>query len=160
MPGGSDQYRSSSWSSFFVCESFAFSYPLHPPSDDDDEPEEEEDTKTQNSRKRKRTTKKKTGIDHCPPTCFTLCEEEIKQFIHCLIGVKFPNGYAWKIRRYLDEAKQRFSGMKSHDCAVLMTQILPMAMRGIMDEHVRKTLFGLATFLTSSLGSRFALHNS
>src|SRR3954464_4373415 len=85
---------------------------LHPPSDDDDEPEEEEDTETQNSRKRKRTTKKKTGIDHCPPACFTLCEEEIKRFIHCLIGVKFPNGYAGKISRYLDEAKQRFSGMK------------------------------------------------
>ena len=100
----------------------------------------------QNSRKRKRTTKKKTGIDHRPPACFTLCEEEIKRFIHCLIGVKFPNGYAGKISRYLDEAKQRFSGMKSRDCFVLMTQILPVAMRGIMDEHVRKMLFGLCNF--------------
>src|ERR1041385_6576247 len=36
--------------------------------------------------------------------------------------------------------------MKSHDCFVLMTQILPVAMRGIMDEHVRKTLFGLCNF--------------
>ena len=47
--------------------------------------------------------------------------------MHYLIGVKFPNGYAGKISRFLDEAKQRFSGMKSHDCAVLMTQILPVA---------------------------------
>ena len=66
-------------------------------------------------------TKKKAGTDHCPASCFfTLSEEEIKQFIQCLLGVKFPNGYAGKISRYLDEAKQRFSGMKSHDCAVLM----------------------------------------
>src|ERR1041385_4730274 len=36
--------------------------------------------------------------------------------------------------------------MKSHDYAVLMTQILPVAMRGIMDEHVRKMLFGLCNF--------------
>src|ERR1041385_2438039 len=100
----------------------------------------------QNSRKRKRETKKKTGIDHCPPSCFTMCEEEIKQFIHFLIGVKFPNGYAGKISRHLDEANQRFSGMKYHDCAVLMTQILPVAIRGIMDEHVRKTLFALCNF--------------
>src|SRR3954465_5361835 len=119
---------------------------LHPPSDDDDESEEEEDTETQNSRKQKRKTKKKTGIDHCPPTCFTLCEEEIMRFIHCLIGVKFSNGYAGKISRYLDEAKQHFSRMKSHNCVVLMTQILPVAIRGIMDEHVRKTLFGLCNF--------------
>ena len=55
---------------------------LHPPSDDDDELEEEEDMETQNShRKRKRVIKKKTGIDHCPAACFTLSQEEIKQFI-------------------------------------------------------------------------------
>src|SRR3954470_21564226 len=74
---------------------------LHPPSDDDDDPEEEEDTEMQNSRKRKRMTKKKTSIDHCPPACLTLCEDEIKRFIHFLIGVKFLNGYAGKISRYL-----------------------------------------------------------
>src|SRR3954467_897904 len=84
--------------------------------------------------------------DHCTAVCFTLSEEEIKQFIQCLLGVKFPNGYAGKISRYQDEAKQNLSGMKSHDCAVLMTQILPVAVRGIMDEHVRKTLFGLCNF--------------
>jgi hypothetical protein len=33
--------------------------------------------------------------------------------------------------------------MKSHDCHMLMTQILPVALQGIMDEHVRETLFGL-----------------
>jgi hypothetical protein len=33
--------------------------------------------------------------------------------------------------------------MKSHDCHVLMTQILPVALRGIMDKHVCETLFGL-----------------
>src|SRR3954468_3144140 len=103
---------------------------------------------TQNSthRMRKRVTKKKASTDHCPAACFTLSKEEIKQFIQCLLGVKFPNGYAGKISRYLDEAKQSFSGMKSHDCAVLMNQILPVAIRGIMDKHVHKTLFGLCKF--------------
>ena len=61
----------------------------------------------------------------------------------CLLGVKFPNGYAGKISRWLDEAKQRFSGMKSHDVVVLLTQVLPVAIRGIMDQHVRETLWGL-----------------
>jgi hypothetical protein len=32
--------------------------------------------------------------------------------------------------------------MKSHDCHVLMMQILPVALRGIMDEHVCETLLG------------------
>jgi hypothetical protein len=45
----------------------------------------------------------------------------------CLLGVKVSHGYSRNIGRYLDEAKKRFSGMKSHDCHVLMTQILPIA---------------------------------
>ena len=36
--------------------------------------------------------------------------------------------------------------MKSRECHVLMTQILPVAIRGIMDEHFRDTLFGLCNF--------------
>ena len=36
--------------------------------------------------------------------------------------------------------------MKSHDYHVLMTQILPVAIRGIMDAHVREMLFGLCNF--------------
>ena len=55
-------------------------------------------------------------------------------------------GYSGLISRFLDWQKKNFSGMKSHDCHVLMTQILPVAIRGIMDEHVRDTLLGLCNF--------------
>jgi hypothetical protein len=83
---------------------------------------------------------------HCPDSCFTLSPQEIKQFFNCLLGVKVPYGYSSQISRYLDKAKQKFSGMKSHDCHMLMTQILPVAIQRIMDEHVRQTLFGLYNF--------------
>src|ERR1044071_7094294 len=36
--------------------------------------------------------------------------------------------------------------MKSHDCHVMMTQKLPVALRGIMDKHVRDTLTGFCNF--------------
>ena len=36
--------------------------------------------------------------------------------------------------------------MKSHDCHVMMMQILPVALRGIMDKHVHDTLIGLCNF--------------
>ena len=36
--------------------------------------------------------------------------------------------------------------MKSHDCHVMMTQIIPVAIRGIMELHVRETLTGLCNF--------------
>src|SRR4051812_23162968 len=108
--------------------------------DDDDEPPED----TESHRKGKKA--KKQSEHYCPPACFTLSQKEIHQLINCLLGIKLPYGFAGKISRYLDSAKQRFSGTKSHDCHVLMTQLLPVAMRGIMDDHVRETLFGLCNF--------------
>ena len=57
-----------------------------------------------------------------------------------------PFGYSGLISRYLDPDKKIFSGMKSHDCHVMMTQILPVAIRGIMEPHVRETLTGLYNF--------------
>ena len=36
--------------------------------------------------------------------------------------------------------------MKSHDCHMMMARILPVAIRGIMDEHVCETRFGLCNF--------------
>ena len=116
---------------------------LHAIYDDDDDDDDDEAKDTESRRKGKKA--KKIGSDY-PPVCFTLSQEEIEQFFTCLVGVKLPYGYAGKISRYLDPAKLNFSGMKSHDCHVLMTQILPVAIHGIMDAHVRETLFGLCNF--------------
>jgi hypothetical protein len=120
-------------------------------SNDDDDDHHEEDTKGR--RKGKRA---KRNDYHCPASCFTLSPQEIEQFFNCLLGVTVPYGYSGKISRYLEKAKQKFSEMKSHDYHVLMTQILPVAIRRIMEEHVRQMLFGLSNFLTSSLGSQLA----
>ena len=81
---------------------------LQPPSSDDDDrssslSSEEEDQETQNSRCRKGKKVKKDEVK-LAPACFTCNQEEIKQFIKCLLGVKFPNGYAGKISRWLDGA--------------------------------------------------------
>ena len=81
-----------------------------------------------------------------PPSCFTLSPKEIDQFFKCLTGIKVSSGYCGKISRFLDTKKKRFSGMKSHDCHVMMTQILPVALRGIMDKHIHDTLIRLCNF--------------
>src|SRR5664279_5269133 len=84
--------------------------------------------------------------DYYCPSCFTLSPDEVDQFFKCLLGVKVPFGYSGLISRYLDPKKQNFSGVKSHDYHVMMSQILPVAIRGIMDKHVRETLTGLCNF--------------
>src|SRR3989337_3013699 len=90
--------------------------------------------------------KKVKEEDYCPPSCFTLSLAEIDQFFKCLTGIKVSSGYRGKISRFLNTKKKRFSGMKSHDCHMMMTQILPVALRGIMEKHVREMLTGLCNF--------------
>jgi hypothetical protein len=77
---------------------------------------------------------------YCPYSCFTLSLDEVTQLFKCLLGVKVPFGYSGMISRYLDPNKQSFSGMKLHKCHVMMMQILPVAIRVIMDKHIRDTL--------------------
>jgi len=106
--------------------------------------ETETETEAGDSRRGKKVKKKEEK--YCPPSCFTFNTKEIDQFFKCLTGIKVSSGYCGKISRYLDMQKKRFSGMKSHDCHVMMTQILPVALRGIMDKHVRDTLTGFCNF--------------
>ena len=40
-------------------------------------------------------------------------------------------------------------GMKSHDYHVLMQQLLPVAIRGILEDDVRKTITRLCIFLNA-----------
>ena len=115
---------------------------LHGPNSDDDD--DDDANQTEGTQGRRKRVKKNTVV--LPATCFTMSPEDLEQFYMCLLGVKFPHGYAGQIRRYLDRTKKRFSGMKSHDCHVLLTQTLPVAIRGIMDEHVRDTLLTLCNF--------------
>jgi hypothetical protein len=90
-------------------------------------PDDEEETEG-----RRKGKKGKRNDYHCPASCFTLSPQEIKQFFNCLLGVKVPYGYLGKISRYLDKAKQKFSGMKSHDCHMLLQFYLPPYFAGII----------------------------
>src|SRR4051812_30286325 len=61
--------------------------------DDDDDEKTKEGTQGHRIRSKKNEVMLRTA-------CFTLSEEELHQLFMCLLGVKFPHGYAGKIRRY------------------------------------------------------------
>jgi hypothetical protein len=46
-------------------------------------------------------------------------------------------------------AEKKFLNLKSHDCHVLMTQLLPVALRGILPPHVRLATVKLCAFLNA-----------
>jgi hypothetical protein len=48
-------------------------------------------------------------------------------------------------------AEKKFQNLKSHDCHVLMMQLLPVALRGILPENVRVPIVKLCVFLNAIL---------
>ena len=46
-------------------------------------------------------------------------------------------------------AEKKFQNLKSHDCHVLMTQLLPVALRGILPENVRLAIVKVCAFLNA-----------
>lgn len=57
----------------------------------------------------------------------------------CLNSIKVPSEYYSNIQRIINMEVKKFTNLKSHDCHVLMKQLLSVALRGILLENVRLT---------------------
>nr|XP_043625559.1 uncharacterized protein LOC122596982 [Erigeron canadensis] len=86
---------------------------------------------------------------YLPAACYTLSKDERTSFCKCLNGVKVPSGYSSNVKRLVSMKDNKLIGMKSHDCHVLMTQMIPIAIRGILPEHIRYTITKLCLFFNS-----------
>src|SRR3954463_6008564 len=61
-------------------------------------------------------------------------------------------GPFWILVEYKGNNKygqKKFQNLKSHDCHVIMTQLLPIALRGILPENVRVAIVKLCAFLNA-----------
>ena len=84
---------------------------------------------------------------YLPPACYTLSKKEKTSLCECLRGVKVPSGYSSNISSRVSMKDLKLTGMKSHDCHVLMQHLLPVAIRGILPKHVRHVITKLCIFL-------------
>ena len=90
-----------------------------------------------------------TGKVYLPPACHTLSKDEKIAMLSCLKDIKVPSGYSARISKYVKLDDLKLVGMKSHDCHVLITQILPVAIRGILPPKVRHTIQRLCAFFNA-----------
>ena len=60
-----------------------------------------------------------------------------------------PSGYSSNIKGIINMAEKKFQNLKFHDCHVLMTQLLPVALRGLLPENVRVSIVQLCAFLNA-----------
>ena len=83
------------------------------------------------------------------PASYALTKEEKEIFFQVLSSIKVPSGYSSNIKGILNLEEKKFQNLKSHDCHVIMTQLLPIALRGLLPENVRVPIVKLCAFLNA-----------
>ncbi|KAK9206706.1 hypothetical protein WN943_016985 [Citrus x changshan-huyou] len=89
------------------------------------------------------------GRTKLPAASFTLSKEEKIRFCKTLSEIKTLDGYSSNIRNRVSMQDLKLYGMKSHDCHVLMQQLLPVAIKALLPDHVKKVIIRVCFFFNS-----------
>ncbi|CAN6552438.1 unnamed protein product [Malus baccata var. baccata] len=69
-----------------------------------------------------------------------------KEFLEFLKNVKYPDGYAASISRNVKVGEKKISGLKSHDCHVLLQRLIPVGIWKFLPENVVEPIIELSSF--------------
>jgi hypothetical protein len=83
------------------------------------------------------------------PASYTLTKEEKEIFFEALFSIKVQSGFSSNIMGIINMAEKKFQNLKSHDCHVIMTQLLPISLREILPENVRLPIVKVCAFLNA-----------
>ncbi|KAL3838469.1 hypothetical protein ACJIZ3_023060 [Penstemon smallii] len=83
-----------------------------------------------------------------PPACHTLSMVEKRKLCAFLASVKFPDGYASNLSKCVNSKECRLTGMKTHDCHVILQKLLPLSIRGSLSDNVCDAINELSDFFT------------
>jgi Transposase family tnp2/Domain of unknown function (DUF4218)/Domain of unknown function (DUF4216) len=111
--------------------------------------EARQDLKAMKQREALHPEKREKGQHYLGPASYTLSKKEKDSMFECLSSIKVPSGYSSNVKRLINMREKKFIHIKSHDCHVLMTQLLPVVLRGILPDNVRKTITKLCAFLNA-----------
>ena len=88
---------------------------------------------------------------------FFVKPDKRKEFLQFLYSIQFPDWYASNIDHCVNMDGGTFSGLKSHDCHVILQRHLPVGIRHFLPEDVVKSIMLFARYF-SQLTAR-SLHN-
>ncbi|KAL4025968.1 hypothetical protein IC575_014374 [Cucumis melo] len=94
---------------------------------------------------------------YIPTACYTLSREEKYRFCKTLSVIKVLEGYSSNIRSLVSLDDLKLNGLKSHDCYVLMQQLLPIAICSILPKNVRYTISRLCFFFNAICAKSFSV---
>ncbi|KAM3359572.1 hypothetical protein P3S68_019283 [Capsicum galapagoense] len=70
--------------------------------------------------------------DECKLAAFAIPKNKKVAFLKTLKNILVPDGYSSNISRRIDLDQKRIFGLKSHDCHILMQQLLPIAIHNVL----------------------------
>ncbi|XP_021848834.2 uncharacterized protein [Spinacia oleracea] len=83
-----------------------------------------------------------------PPAPYTFSSSEKQTFCNFLKELKVPDGFSSNISYCVNSKEAKISGLKSHDCHVILEHLLPLAIHGLLTLLVREALIELSLFFT------------
>ncbi|XP_073105181.1 uncharacterized protein [Elaeis guineensis] len=81
-----------------------------------------------------------------PVATYTLSPQEKIAFCNFLSNLRVPDGFSSNISRCVNINEKKISGLKCHDHHILLQQILPVAIRGLLPKFVCEPLIELSNF--------------
>ncbi|KAL0541513.1 hypothetical protein IC582_021565 [Cucumis melo] len=70
-----------------------------------------------------------------PPACYTLTKKEKRFLLKSLSEMKVLRGYSSNVTNLVSIEDSKLNGLKSHDCRVLLQQLLLVAIRYVLQKH-------------------------
>lgn len=83
---------------------------------------------------------------YLPAASHTLSKVEKQTFCKRLADLKLPDGYGSDIKTCISMEECKIMGLKSHDCHILIQQLLCVALRGLLPNGPRNAIFRLCSF--------------
>lgn len=77
---------------------------------------------------------------------FTMTPNEKTMVCELMASTRAPDGWSSNITRCVHVKERKLFGLKSHDCHVLMQQLLPLAIRNTLSDNVIRVLLELSAY--------------
>ncbi|XP_016165194.1 uncharacterized protein LOC107607806 [Arachis ipaensis] len=87
-----------------------------------------------------------------PSAIFAMSNSQRDVFLKTLKNVVFPDGYSSNVARCVDLRQRKLSRLKSHDCHILMEQLLPILVKIALPSPVSNVIANLSSFFRELCG--------
>ncbi|GKC10035.1 hypothetical protein Tco_1001645 [Tanacetum coccineum] len=88
----------------------------------------------------------KNGKCSKPQAAYSFTQENRKKFCQFIKRVKLPDGFGSNFKHKVTDNDTNITGLKSHDCHIMMQHLLPYGLQQYLPDEVAKQIIELCSF--------------